>query len=413
MRVRSLLLIILLLAFSYFTPSCIDKDTPEKMPVPTPTIAPTTPAPSPTPSINLSSIITRLEEVRGLKLLYDIPHHWISPDELIKRYNATVVVGDDPDDVLLKALFMVEEGVDPDEVEAEYRSDTVMAYYDIEKKEMVTVRGYEDELEKIYVHEYLHALQDQHFNLTRVLNQSTFDRHMAAKALVEGDALFTYDLYQGKSPSGLTIGISKIYNDLTRRTLEEFRMFPQTKGKYFVTRLYLDGGKSWDLVNEAYHNLPATTEMVIHPDKYFKGEEAVSMSAPEIPLDGWDMTISDTMGEFFIRTMLADHIPSNNASRAASGWGGDRLVLFQNESDYLFVFNISWDTRRDAEEFLDGYRVLMETLDGRTINNGDNFTEWMVDGEWILLVDENDTLNRTVLAGSSNPHIIELCMGEL
>jgi hypothetical protein len=409
MQVKDLILI-LFLAFLSFSPCCIEEDadleisTPAETAIETPTA---TPQLTPTPSLNLTAIVDKVEEVRGLNLISDLPQRKISREELEERYNVTEEAGGDPDDILLKALFMVEWDDDLDRVEAAYKSSTVMAYYDIENKEMVIVSGYEDEREKIYAHEYTHVLQDQHFNLTEILNQSTFDGRMARDALVEGDALLTYDLYQGKTPSGLTIGVSKVYEDVTRRTLEAFRTFPHIRGKFFVIQLYKEGGDGWDLVNEAYRNPPRTTAMIMHPDKYTDGENGIDMAAPDFSLDGWNMTINDTMGELFIRTMLADHIKSSNASTSASGWGGDRLVLYQNETDYLFCFNISWDSPADADEFLEAYRELMRSVNGTKIVDENDSVEWVVDeNEWVLLLQISDSLNRTVLAGSSNPGVL-------
>ncbi|MHC1565743.1 MAG: hypothetical protein ACXQS6_05440 [Candidatus Syntropharchaeales archaeon] len=403
------LILILFLIFLSFSLCCIEEDSDLEISTPAETAIETPAATlqlTPTPSLNLTAIVDKVEEVRGLNLIADIPQREISREELEERYNTTEKASDDPDDILLKALFMVEWDDDLEGVEASYKSSTVMAYYDIENKEMVIVSGYEAELEKIYAHEYTHVLQDQHFNLTEILNQSTFDGRMARDALVEGDALLTCDLYQGKTPSGLAMGVSKVYEDVTRRTLEAFRTFSHTRGKFFVTQLYNEGG-GWELVNEAYRNPPRTTEMIMHPDKYTKGEEGVNMSAPDLLLDGWNMTINDTMGELFIRTMLADHIKSSNASTSASGWGGDRLVLYQNETDYLFCFNISWDSPMDADEFLEGYRELMRSVNGTKIVDENDSVEWVVDeNEWVLLLEINDSLNRTVLAGSSNPGVL-------
>ncbi|OFV67310.1 MAG: conserved hypothetical protein, secreted [Candidatus Syntrophoarchaeum caldarius] len=420
MQIKKALLILILAIFS-FSSCCIEEESgvPTEVPTPTPALTPQdTPLPTITPysetSINFTAIGERVEEVRGLELKSEVPHRYIEKNELEERYNSTDDGDDRPDEILLKALFMVEEGDDLDQVEAAYKSSTIMAYYDIKEKEMVIVRGYEDELEKIYAHEYLHALQDQHFNLTAILNQSSFDQYMASKALVEGDARLFYDLYCGKTPSGITMGITRVYDDVTRRTLEEFRMFAQTKGKFFVTQLYTEGG-GWEKVNDAYLNPPATCEMIMHPNKYSAGERGADMSVPETPLDGWQMTVEDTMGELFIRTMLDDYISSGNATIAAAGWGGDRLALYQNETDYLFIFNISWDSRKDADEFVEGYSEMMTALNRTDVIEERDPCRWVVDDgkAWITLVEFDDALNRTVIIGSSNQLALEEGMGVL
>src|SRR5262245_25028717 len=79
----------------------------------------------------------------------------------------------------------------------------VNAYYDIIKKEVVLYDDIKSNYSKaVLIHELVHALQDQHFDLKK-LHQASFgsDGEMARAALVEGDAqLVTIEMLEKEQP---------------------------------------------------------------------------------------------------------------------------------------------------------------------------------------------------------------------
>ena len=147
------------------------------------------------------------------------------------------------------------------EVSVEHKAEHVVAYYDPWNKVFVISEKRASLLRKILPHEYVHVLQDQHFDLTRLLSRRTFDELMAARALIEGDACITTDLY-GREPSVEAAAFgSSSSESLLERTLDAFMEFPYVEGKIFVSRLYEEGG--WDAVNAAFLDPPTTTEQII------------------------------------------------------------------------------------------------------------------------------------------------------
>src|SRR3970282_2845449 len=75
--------------------------------------------------------------------------------------------------------------------------------------------------------------------------------------------------------------------------------FPYTEGLNFVNALYARG--RWALVNAAYTNLPESTEQILHPSKYFRGDSPEEM--PDTPLDsvlreGWRLLDNNSLGEW-------------------------------------------------------------------------------------------------------------------
>ena len=95
-------------------------------------------------------------------------------------------------------------------------------------------------------------------------------------------------------------------------------------------RASADGG--WDLVDFAYQRrLPATTEQILHPEKYLDDEGALPVPDVPDPPDGWEKADGGTVGEFFTREILRQDAEDVGADEAAAGWGGDRYVFFRSE----------------------------------------------------------------------------------
>jgi len=134
-----------------------------------------------------------------------------------------------------------------------------------------------------------------------------------------------------------------------QRTLE----FSYTAGDAFVSRLRdaADGG--WKLVDFALESQPpASTEQIIHPDKYLAFEEPRPVRVGDPGLgSGWTRTASGSLGELDTRELLrlgGDDVP---ADAAAAGWGGGRYELWKDGDAAVVVLRWTWDTARDAREF--------------------------------------------------------------
>src|SRR6185369_3555626 len=135
-----------------------------------------------------------------------------------------------------------------------------------------------------YVHEFTHALQDQYFDLNKLLSpdiENDPDQSLAVTSLVEGDATASMTLYMdavaAKNPfavvSMLVEGVQA--GNLTLPAgvppiLTDELLFPYTEGLDFILALNKSGG--WDAINAAFKKPPTTSEQILHPDKYLSGE---------------------------------------------------------------------------------------------------------------------------------------------
>jgi hypothetical protein len=250
-------------------------------------------------------------------------------------------------------------------------------------------------------HEFVHALQDQHFDLLKLLivRPFDFDRTEAAFALIEGDAMNV----QRRGETGEAYSRRSL-DDITKQEnarFSEYRkdfgaLFPALLTETFIFR-YRDGARFVETVrrrdgqqgvDNLYKRLPATSEQILHPEKYFSGEvgRAVTVSETSFAQAGWRLATSTSMGEIGLRGVLLAGVSEKDAVRASGGWGGDRAFLFERDGGAkIFVWKSVWDTRADAEEFFASYNALQQQRKnvrqvGSSKDVGSDQTVWREDG---------------------------------
>ncbi|MCL4436899.1 MAG: hypothetical protein M1503_12805 [Thaumarchaeota archaeon] len=203
-------------------------------------------------------------------------------------------------------------------------------------------------------HEITHILQSK-FKPPKI---TTFDQSQAWIALIEGDADFTADTYvKTNGPFATAYAYSPIPNSLDRIT-----GFPYSYGSSFVEALYSKGG--WSLVNSAYSRPPRSSKEILHPDAYLAGNPFTKVAALTTRYGVWNTSWTNTGGEYFIRIMLENGVPTDIAETAAKGWNGDNLTLFSRSNTYLVTWRISWETEADALEFYQAYQSMLTNMGG-------------------------------------------------
>ncbi len=292
------------------------------------------------------------------------------------------------------AVGMLPAGVDLTELYIEVLGSQVAGFYDPDTGVMNVIPTVGDDPGErlslteqiIYVHEYVHALQDQAFDLDNFVGTDELmdhpDRALASLALVEGDASAVMNLYTQRAAEanplaalslitdGLAAGNLLPPGDIPAPLLREL-MFPYETGLNFALSVY-QSANSWDAVNAAFANPPTTSEQIMHPDKYLAGEvgaEVEFVSMDEFMLDSWTQQWDTALGEFYLGEHLRQHLPRAEALAAAAGWGGDRFQVYTNtEGDVRWTLKLIWDTRNDSLEFVTAYdawmRAYAEANDG-------------------------------------------------
>lgn len=359
-------------------------------------------------SPTLGTVISQLEatthSIRQLDALEDVDLNFPTRDDL-RVYLETELAEQLPDELALsetlfyRAFDFLPDDVDLRQLYLDLYAAQVAGFYDPETDEMnvILTTGQQPEdtlplLEKmIFVHEYVHALQDQHFDLQAMLPDDVAledlepDEILATLSLIEGDATLAMSTYlmqvtqanpasaigllvQGARAGALTLppGLPPI---ITAELL-----FPYEAGNEFALALYVEAD-SWELIDAAFANPPISTEQIYHPEKYIAGEQPISVTLVDASAelgDGWTQVHDRTFGEFYLRQFLRAQLNRFEATIAAAGWGGDRFhVYHQPETDDLaWVMEIAWDTAEDSTEFNDAVIAFGEARYETTATDG-------------------------------------------
>lgn len=276
----------------------------------------------------------------------------------------------------------------------EFLSDQVAGYYNTQDKTMNTILFSGGELgdslpfleQIIYAHEFTHALQDQHFDLQALFNSvdDNADQASAVQALIEGDATYMMQAYTFYAMQNNLVNPAEalsadINADIPAGTPDIFVKevnFAYLEGLTFVNYLQSVGG--WRAVNNAFYNLPQSTEQILHPEKYVAGESPIIVELPDmLPVlgDGWEYIITRTVGEFYMREYLDLHLRAPVARNAIAGWGGDSMAIYyQPDSNAVaWILGIAWDAPILAEQdqFIDAYNELLDVIFDQFVDDGE------------------------------------------
>jgi hypothetical protein len=293
---------------------------------------------------------------------------------------------------LLVMLGLVPPGTRLRELVGKALGEEVAGYYIPRTETMALIRGVSPGGffgEVTLAHELTHALEDQHFGLEIESNLFLRDRALAQTALHEGSATVAMVDYVALSqgggeelPGGLRSlvleeleGVAMPVSTGLPRYVRESLVFPYVAGGRFVDRVEARGG--WEAVNRAFgEDDPASTEQVIHPEKYEAGERPVRVrlrgGRAALPSRARVVARGD-IGEFDTAQFLRDANGRARSEQAAAGWGGSAFELWRlpGGGDVL-VMAWAWDTPRDAREFAAAARLSVERLDGAGAVNGSN-----------------------------------------
>lgn len=340
------------------------------------------------------------QSVRELDLLTPLNVTVISRDEMRQQQLESMEEEMPVDEVadwnaVLTFLGYIEPGVDMMEIYNAFTSEQVLGYYDPETQDLVVIstndEGWNVTDKTTFVHETVHALQDQHFDLDAVYfgdDIDTDDRYFARLSLIEGDATVAEMIYL-------------VDNDLIEQAIKELESvempstdgvpfffletmyFPYTSGADFVTTLWREGG--WDMVNEAWASPPNTSEQILHPEKYLAGEDALPVAIADPLLtfgDDWRELEYNENGEFGTRIFLESNgADTDDATAAAEGWGGDATYIVTNDDEIAMVWTLAWDSEEDAIEFYDTLIATeTERLNATTGEQTDSMTRFSAEG---------------------------------
>ncbi len=323
-----------------------------------------------------------VERHRKLKFDYPVPVKFLADAAFVKAYqpdDAKISEQDRADAERsagqLRALGLIEGPVDLIQSERDLGATGTVGFYDQENKTLF-VRGTDlsdVDVRVTLVHELTHALQDQHFDLTKLTNAvETSGEDFALTALVEGDAdsvgydyLFSLpqadqDAYFADEPDDTVDSPSA--TDIPP-ALDLFMGAPYIFGARYVALLRDIGGAKQ--VNHAFAVPPTSEEEIIDPVAARTGESRKRVSAPKLADDEKRHGYASDLGALSLYLVLASRLDPTLALSAAQGWGGDQYIGFtKRDSGGTECVRAAFtgDTAADTKEIADVLAQWASTL---------------------------------------------------
>lgn len=334
---------------------------------------------------DMDKIEVQVAELRGLEIEQRIPRRLMDSAELketvlndfLEDYDAE----DEAQDVAILRLF----GLLPEEFALrqfylDLYSEQIAGFYDTDEKAMYVVSdaGFGGMERSTYAHEFVHVLQDEHFNFDDKLQfsdeycQEDSERCLAIQALIEGDASLTQALwFQAHSTQQDIKDLTVFYQEFQSPILDSAPAymqsdftFPYLSGAEFVQSLYAKGG--FELIDQAFQSQPpVSTEQILHPGSYPE-EIPNNPDLPDLATSlgqGWEVVDENILGEWYTYLVLAKgyeaqyRLQDAIALDASEGWGGDRYAVLKNEStgELTAAVSFNWDTTEDAQAALNAF----------------------------------------------------------
>lgn len=355
-------------------------------------------------------ILKKVASLRGLPVLTPVPSGLKSRSEIqavvLKNMGETTT----PQELansssLLRFLGLVPSDFDLEKETTALLTEQIAGFYDPKSRYFYLADWIPlDDQRPIIAHELTHALTDQHFDLRRFEKwpDGDGDAELAAHALVEGDAtalMFEFSLAERNAPHDLgalpvslmdllkgSLGQEDPEHPVLNRApavLRESLEFPYLYGLGFTQTLLKNGG--WQKVSAAYKKLPASTEQIIHPDKYLSNEAPVVVEIADLATQigaGYKRVQSDVNGEFGYYLILRESLGADRAEVAAAGWGGDTYGFYLKPGGgATLVQGTVWDSTEDAEEFARAYkeRIAKRYPNAAGIASDSAAIEWKTD----------------------------------
>jgi len=377
-----------------------------------------------------------VEQHRKLKFDHPVPVKFLDDAAFVKEYQGSDAKISKQDRAAaeraagqLRALGLIEGPVDLIQSGRDLGATSTVGFYD-DKKETLFVRGTDlsdVDVRVTLVHELTHALQDQHFDLTKLgdaVEKSGED--FALTALIEGDATSVEDDYLYSLPQAEQDAYFADEPDDTVDSasasdvppaLDLFMGAPYIFGSRYLALLRDIGGAK--RVDRAFAVPPTSEEEIIDPVAAHAAQSAKRVSAPKLADDEKRHGAADDFGALSLYLVLASRLDPTLALTAAQGWGGDQYVAFTKRgSGGMECVRVAFtgDTASDTMEIADVLAQWAATLPAgaaSTSRSGARVTltacdaggatapsEATLDAAVTLLVDRNDAARGFLSAGA-------------
>jgi hypothetical protein len=403
MRIDPRLLPLLLPACATSTPASVPPRTSEpELVVPTPAAA-QEPSAAPSPAqLELEKVAQQvqadIEKLRETKFPQPVPVKLASKATLVEYLKKRQAIESSPEhdrfrEECAKLLGLIPKDLDLESAMQSFLESQVAGFYDPPTKTFYIMDGFDAELGRLIMsHELVHALDDQLYDLdgtAKRLGNDT-DPTQAFWSVCEGSGTVTMTQWMTSHMAGLDPKALMEFQKLSSAGMENLPPYvwkpalaAYTCGMTFLQKAVPKKPRATDKVDpaapppptylkqleRAFREPPRSCEQVLHPEKYWNADaqdepRAIEFVTEKLP-DGWKVLGEDTLGELaldLLTTPVGERkgIDPDNlfalatltyTNQAATGWGGDRLLLLGRGEARVLQLVTVWDSEKDANEF--------------------------------------------------------------
>ncbi len=327
---------------------------------------------------HVNRVLRSVSKLRGLSQQSEVHGEALTPEQMVEYVRAQLKE-EIPEQVILAsnelffALGVVKANFDYELSLLKLMGSELAGFYDPKHKTMY-LRSELDGMNRhiTLVHELVHALQDQHYDLGKIIafREDGSDEQSALHALAEGDAtsLMLDEILQDSGKTALDMPDEVTALQMRAMTasspelsdvpgiIKRSVIAPYVDGLLFVHELRRKGG--WPAVDAAWKNPPQSTEQLLHIAKFEAREAPEVVPVPAAATRGQavaapaTVTYHDVMGEQSLRLLFEEWMPARSAAEAADDWAGDRGAVFIDGELRAVAWRIRYDTPKAAAEGL-------------------------------------------------------------
>jgi hypothetical protein len=311
----------------------------------------------------VAPIAARVAELRGLSYKHPVKVEYLSPAEFQKQVTESPEdLKKEHDDIerttaVFRAAGLIGGNVDLGRAVNDTQSADIIALYDPDTKKIL-VRGtgpFTIETRVTLAHELTHVLQDQNFDINKLVKEAEGSKTGspdALHALLEGDAIRIENKYLGEQSATdrstyqqLSDATSKSADDASKDVppvIETYFGAPYIFGPQVVAILESDGGNH--AIDAALTGPTPTTRIYLDPTAV----NQVADTRPPVPLLHGDekrfpheTTQDEDFDEFTLYLMLSARLDAPTALRAADAYSAGSSTSYTTGSTTCFRASIT------------------------------------------------------------------------
>lgn len=311
-------------------------------------------------------------------------------------------------------LGMIPTGFSAADLYAGYYQSLPVALYEYPTNTLhVVIRpdGFSPLEQSVVVRETVKALAAEYFDVdvdfAGRVPTAIDDEALAFAALTEGDATYFQLLFvqqmdqQARAAAALEAEQAAwTAPGGTPQWLVERLAFPYDDGLDFVARLVEGGGIA--ALDRAYADPPRSSEHILHPERYLRGEAVRTVELADVEIAGYDLHAAGRFGELAWRAMLSRTLDPGILTQTVDGWRGDAFVAYTDGVDVGIAVKMDMASEEDAIEValavIEHARTRLDAGDGIEVDGGILFDEG---GPYLFIDRIEDEINLVVASGGT------------